>query len=624
MGKKLYEEESVRAIANAIREKGVSGNFKIGEMPNAIKSIQGGGGGGDIAIPLDVKYNGEYVPDDGYAYKPVKVNVPNTIYSGGTHCNEYGKFVYPVEEWGQEYNGVFYDNNIENIEIPDTEETIYVLCEANYQQAFCRFRIGGGSAYVWYGLVKDGEFTPISARTSVASGGYYGLWLEDFDFDHFVIKMTQQTSSQHISYMQTYAWASDGIHTALLSAGYNSCLMRYGNMPYGTTATCTCYSLEVDNIKNFAAKKTNTTVAISYSSCYALQKLRIDGWNIAGNNLTTMASMFNGCYVLSDVPDPLDLSGWVTNKTTSLSSVFSACYSMKTRLLVYDWDLSAVTTAASLFSNARSIYAIEGTETWTGGENITTIGSMFNATWNIRGHINLSGLTLTSKLVTASSVFSTAYCISEISLPNIDFTNVTAASAFFYYCTSLRKINHGTIIPCTSKMTTVNNFFAYCNSLRESDILKNWDLTNANMYGLFSYCTSLVDSRDFCIDTIIPSTLSASSSSSSSSLYYYCANAQYLDYSMVDLSKDSASTKYSQTYAYNVLYNLREVIPHKQFLDVAFTVVSLKLSRESLIRIMEALPTTTASRKLTMGAQNLAKLSDTEKAIATGKGWTLA
>lgn len=43
MGLKLYDENDVQNIANAIREKGVSGNFKMAEMPNAISQISGGG-----------------------------------------------------------------------------------------------------------------------------------------------------------------------------------------------------------------------------------------------------------------------------------------------------------------------------------------------------------------------------------------------------------------------------------------------------------------------------------------------------------------------------------------------------------------------------------------------------
>ena len=51
------------------------------------------------------------------------------------------------------------------------------------------------------------------------------------------------------------------------------------------------------------------------------------------------------------------------------------------------------------------------------------------------------------------------------------------------------------------------------------------------------------------------------------------------------------------------------------------------LTHDSLVNIISCLQDITGTsntRTLTLGATNLAKLTDTEKAVATGKGWTLA
>lgn len=42
MGLKLYEESSIQNIANAIRAKGVSGSFTVGEMASAVSRISSG------------------------------------------------------------------------------------------------------------------------------------------------------------------------------------------------------------------------------------------------------------------------------------------------------------------------------------------------------------------------------------------------------------------------------------------------------------------------------------------------------------------------------------------------------------------------------------------------------
>ena len=49
-----------------------------------------------------------------------------------------------------------------------------------------------------------------------------------------------------------------------------------------------------------------------------------------------------------------------------------------------------------------------------------------------------------------------------------------------------------------------------------------------------------------------------------------------------------------------------------------------KLTHDSLMSIIEHLGKVSATRTLTLGSTNLAKLTDAEKAIATEKGWTLA
>ena len=48
------------------------------------------------------------------------------------------------------------------------------------------------------------------------------------------------------------------------------------------------------------------------------------------------------------------------------------------------------------------------------------------------------------------------------------------------------------------------------------------------------------------------------------------------------------------------------------------------LSHDSIINIISVLINTTTKKTLSLGATNLAKLTDEEKAVATEKGWTLA
>ena len=50
---------------------------------------------------------------------------------------------------------------------------------------------------------------------------------------------------------------------------------------------------------------------------------------------------------------------------------------------------------------------------------------------------------------------------------------------------------------------------------------------------------------------------------------------------------------------------------------------STMFTREALVEILNNLGTVTRSRSLTLGSENLAKLTEEDKAIATNKGWRL-
>lgn len=80
MGLKLYEEGSIQNIANAIRAKGVSGSFTVGEMASAVSRISSGSSpSGTLSISSNGLYN-----VSSYAYVDVSIDsdyyyVVNTV-----------------------------------------------------------------------------------------------------------------------------------------------------------------------------------------------------------------------------------------------------------------------------------------------------------------------------------------------------------------------------------------------------------------------------------------------------------------------------------------------------------------------------------------------------------------
>ena len=128
----------------------------------------------------------------------------------------------------------------------------------------------------------------------------------------------------------------------------------------------------------------------------------------------------------------------------------------------------------------------------------------------------------------------------------------------------------------TSKVTNMYYMFHNCQALTSIPQLNTSNVTN--MYGMFNSCTSL---------TTVPA-LDASKVTNMSGMFYNCTNLKSILMTNIGTNLDiSASTKFE---------------------------------RSDLLVILNNLKTVTSATTLTMGSTNLAKLTDEDKAIATGKG----
>lgn len=171
MAKKLYEEASIRDIANAIREKNKSTTtYKVGEMAAAIDAITGGSS----------------APESD----------PREVY-GGTR----------PAEW---------------LRLPDYDKveqnTMYLLVELkeNYpNKAIFTFR--GTSATVDEGIVVNGAFVSKASRTVAGNGGNNTTITLDYDFNEFdwakslsnekkqiVVRITFTTPYRNIQFNNAY------------------------------------------------------------------------------------------------------------------------------------------------------------------------------------------------------------------------------------------------------------------------------------------------------------------------------------------------------------------------------------------------------------------------------------
>lgn len=183
------------------------------------------------------------------------------------------------------------------------------------------------------------------------------------------------------------------------------------------------------------------------------------------------------------------------------------------------------------------------------------------------------------------------------------------------------------------KITDVSNFFAGCYSLRDFKYSGNFSATNS-ISGLLQQCTNL--SGDISIN--------APNATVANSAFYLCKNINSITLTTAPL------TIYGQIFlnatklqsVYNLNLGETSEVQYQPFYcsnltNITFADGSIinnstsfssctKLTVNSILNILNILKDLTGSTSatLTLGAGNLAKLTDEQKAIATNKNWVLA
>ena len=191
-------------------------------------------------------------------------------------------------------------------------------------------------------------------------------------------------------------------------------------------------------------------------------------------------------------------------------------------------------------------------------------------------------------------------CSSLTTIPQLNTSNVTTMSSMFYICDSLTSIPQLD----TSKVTNMSYMFYACPLLTTIPQLNTSNVKN--MSAMFYMCKSL---------TSIPQ-LDTSKVISMSYMLYNCNKLTTVPALDVSIVTDMGSI-------FKGCSSLKSIL--MTGMKVKFDIsASTQFEESDLVTILNNLATVTTTQTLTMGATNLAKLTDEEKAIATNKGWTLA
>ena len=273
--------------------------------------------------------------------------------------------------------------------------------------------------------------------------------------------------------------------------------------------------------------------------------------------------------------------GEFTKNCMTMNSMFNNCKSLTDASNLQYWNTSNVTNMRNMFNGCSSLTTIPQLDT----SKVTSMMNMFNACEKLTSIPQLD----TSNVDNMYGMFSV--CSSLTTIPLLDTSNVTNMSGMFSKCSSL------TSIPLldTSKVTDMSSMFNNCKSLTT---IPQLDTSNVdNMINMLASCSKL---------TSVP-LLDASNVRDIQSIFGAEYNKSLTDLGgFKDLGKRSSV---SGTSSIGLTYILN--LTHDSLMNVINNLYDRKSAGYSTLT-------------LHMGSDNLAKLSDEEKAIAINKGWNLS
>lgn len=373
-----------------------------------------------------------------------------------------------------------------------------------------------------------------------------------------------------------------------------------------------------------------TSIAYMFNNCYQLK--RIDGLNALKIDATTtgLSFTFNNCKNLRDLTP---IFNW-TPTPTSLDGIFYRNSHIKF-IDLSKWHLSNVTQCESTFYQC---FALERIIFPTFGANVTSCTSMFYQATNLR-KINIENFTLTSACTSFNSMFFNCYNLVYLNLSHWNVSGGISFADMFNTCFNLKVLNlstweisdactalNGMFNTCrnlerlivdfsewdTSNVTTLNSMFYSCNSLHQVIDLSDWDVKKVTtVVSMFRYSSN--------IPTIILDNWKLDSVTTVATWFDSCEGLETISTTGVTINSEltTAGTFMGSGYSLKNYGGLPIPLGH--------TFANLySITHESLLNMLNALPEVSKAQTLKIGTLGLERLTDTEKAIATNKGWTLA
>lgn len=282
--------------------------------------------------------------------------------------------------------------------------------------------------------------------------------------------------------------------------------------------------------------------------------------------------------VIVDAPQSSGSTKWVLPDKTSFNGS-----PMKT-FDASGVDATNLTTMYYMFAGCDGLTELD-LSSW----DTSNVKSMQRTFYDCGYLSNLNVNFNTSSVTTMQYVFSMLPRLTSIDLSGWDTSKVWDMRYMFYESSKLNAIN-GITNWNTSAVTTTAQMFAYCGSNLSLN-LSGWSVSKVTDFNHMFYYSGLI--------SVNISNWRFKDSANVNSMFGYCNNLT------------------------TIITNENTVLPDVERLSLGLEENTSNVTAESFANLFRALPTSTHNGTFTIGTENLAKLSDDQKAIATSKGWTL-
>lgn len=408
-----------------------------------------------------------------------------------------------------------------------------------------------------------------------------------------------------------------------------------------------CYSLEKLDLSNWDT--TNWAVTRTdemFSNCYKLKEFK-QNFNTTNWAVTSLSNMFAYCHNIKEI----DLSNWDTTNwpVTSLNTMFTLCYNL-TKINLSNWNTSNFSIGAgnyfSIFN--QTCYSLQeiNMEGWdfSGCRKLDLFNALFNGLYSLK-KVNLKNWKFGDvKFSTMNGMFQNCWSLEELDLSSWDTSNfeITTLQNMFNMCRSLKSFKQN-FDTTNWKVTSISNLFSECWSLKEID-LSNWNILNwtlTSIGSIFKNCRTLnsvnlsnwnlsklngsIEAMFQCCYNLQELDLSSwnTQTANITSMRYFiddCWKLKKLNLSNLNNSNTSYPVSLNNTSTFALVDYYPPATINQNNIDFS---KAPNLSYESIMRIINNLPTITQARTLTLGVLR-SKLTPEELAIATQKGWSVA